>query len=93
VIDADELDDLRLPTRAPDATECYILDAIALALHRDQGDVFELVDGSAATAAKTPSRATPRMPLPSGDGNGDTASTHSTRAGRPRHGSRQGPRA
>jgi len=94
VIDADELHDLGIPTRAPDAAERSILDetALALALHRDQGDVFELIEGTDMPDARTRSHPTP-PPQPSNDGDGGGALTHSTRAARPRHGSRPGTRA
>lgn len=90
VIDADELNDLGIPNRAPDATERSVLDtmALALALHRDQGDVFELVEDAPATEARTQAPPVIRAPQPSGDGDGEQPATHSTRSSRARHGSR-----
>ena len=94
VIDAAELNELGIPTRAPDATERSVLDAtaLALALHRDQGDVFDLVEEPQTAEASIPSQPDPRSPIPSGDGNGsadvEQPATHSTRSRRARHGSR-----
>lgn len=89
VIDAAELDDLGIPNRAPDATERSILDAIALALalHRDQADVFELVEEQRAAEATTPPQPTIPVARPSDDGDGERPATHSTSSGRARHGS------
>lgn len=50
VIDAEELAEIGIPARSPDAVERAVLDAAAMGLrmHRDQGDVFELVGGEGA---------------------------------------------
>lgn len=81
VIDADELHELGLPARMPDATERAILDAAALALaaHDDREDVFELIDGTSAVAAdERPT--TNETPVAPSDSDDDRAlATHSAR--------------
>lgn len=88
VIDADELRELGLPNRPPDATEHAILDkaAIALAEHGERGDVFELVDeprvAEETDVIEAAVASAPPLEDASPADDGALIATHSTRARR-----------